>query len=362
MADWSVPALVNVIGGGIAGASVARHLAETGMAVKVFEQCSEVAMGASAIPTAVLHSRLLTDKSVHADLRSHSYLYATSYCDAFADQPGTGVHRTGVLQIPSSNTSAARLAELADSYAASGDWLVALSAAEASERVGVAIEESALWVPHACIINTPQLCRTLLQHPNIEIVTSAATTGWFAEPTVLATGVTCQTFAGAQYLEVEPVFGQIDIVRPVACRLASISAAIVGNGYMAPHNGNLSIGATYELSEWRPANATRSNLEHLDEADYEWQSRHRGVRSVASDRTPIAGQLTDLEANPQLNRYVSVGHGSMGTVSSHYCAVLITARLTGEFAPMASNIQNALSPHRFRQRQARRGYKLGSSP
>jgi tRNA 5-methylaminomethyl-2-thiouridine biosynthesis bifunctional protein len=386
MAPWTPPVRVNVIGAGIAGASLARHLAETGMAVKVFERCSAVAMGASAIPTTVLHGRLLADNSSQAKLRSHSYLYSADYCATFSNQGDrpvlptpvvptgspvvptgspvlqTGIQRTGALQIPSANASAERLVQLADSYAASGDWLELLSAAEASARVGTTIDGSALWFPHACTINTPQLCRLLLQHANIELVRATAITGWFEEAaTVLAIGVACQAFAGLQYLEVAAVAGQIDIVRPVAARLSGISAPIIGSGYMAPQGGKLSVGASYEYSEWEAANATRANLQHLDAADYEWESRHRGVRSVASDRTAIAGQLTDLAANPQINRYVSTGHGSMGTVSSHYCALLLSAQLNGEFAPMTTDIQDALAPQRFRHRQARRGYKFGSS-
>lgn len=86
----------------------------------------------------------------------------------------------------------------------------------------------------------------------------------------------------------------------------------------------------------------------------------RGVRSVSSDRTPIAGRLTDLTGAELKDRYVSTGHGSMGSVSSHYCAALGRALISGEFAPMSLPIQRALAPLRFRQQQLRRGYKFGS--
>ena len=156
------------------------------------------------------------------------------------------------------------------------------------------------------------------------------------------------------------VAGQIDVVNPSGIP-ANINTPILGNGYLAPADGKLAAGATYEYRDWAPDAARERNLEQLAAADYFWQASYRGVRSVSSDRTPIAGQLTDLDGQRQQDRYVSTGHGSMGTVSTHYCAALITALITGEFAPMSPVIQRALAPLRFRQRQARRGYKFDSS-
>ena len=359
-ATWTPPPQVSVVGAGIAGCSLARHLAQAGIEVRVFEKNATAAAGASSIPITVLHPRLLADTSVHADFRCHSYLYSSHFCSTIAGKDGPAVYRTGALQIPSSNYSAERLAQVAAAYADSGNWLESLESAAASQRAGIALADNALWFPHACTINTPRLCNLLLDHPAIELVTQAALTDWPDGPTVLACGNEACAFDGAQYLELAAVSGQLDVVQPAGTP-AKINIPILGNGYLAPADGKLGVGATYEYRDWAPGAARQANLQQLQPADYAWQASYRGVRSVSSDRTPIAGQLTDLDGNGQRDRYVSTGHGSMGTVSSHYGAALVTARITGEFAPMSLAIQQALAPLRFRQRQARRGYKFGSS-
>ena len=55
---WTPPAQVSVIGAGIAGASLARHLAQAGIAVRVFEKKATPATGASSIPITVYANSL----------------------------------------------------------------------------------------------------------------------------------------------------------------------------------------------------------------------------------------------------------------------------------------------------------------
>ena len=142
--------------------------------------------------------------------------------------------------------------------------------------------------------------------------------------------------------------------------------ALVGNGYLAATDLGLAAGATYEYRPWKPERASSTNLEHLqtltgvDRADVRWRSSHRGTRSVSSDRTPIVGQLVDAAGQSLEGRFVSTGHGSMGTVTSHLGAALLSAELVGDFLPMAPGSADLLSPRRFRERQAKRGYKFGA--
>jgi tRNA 5-methylaminomethyl-2-thiouridine biosynthesis bifunctional protein len=216
-------------------------------------------------------------------------------------------------------------------------------------------------------VDTPRLTRYLLDHPAIELVTGTAMTDWADGPTVLACGIDARQLPGAGYLELGAVIGQLDRVARDAGALQALAAPITGHGYLAPaDDGCIGVGATYEYEPWPSEEATEANLRHLTRLTGEGDARsldhHRASRCIASDRLPVVGALVDLEGRENVERLVSVGHGSMGTVSAHLAASVIGAVITGSVLPLTRPLQALVSPRRFRTRQARRGYRFGSTP
>jgi tRNA 5-methylaminomethyl-2-thiouridine biosynthesis bifunctional protein len=347
---WTLPSQVQVVGAGLAGASTARHLAERGINVQVYEAQTTPAAGASGIPATVLHPRLLGDGSPQATLRSHAYLYSSAYCSAHVDGPPIGT-----LQLPAKNADPGRLEKIADRYASSGDWVALLEADAASAKARWDIHTPALWFPHSRVIDTPGLCKALLDHPNIEPSYGTALTSLTGKPTVLACGIGCRDFSEASFLEIAPVHGQVELVRVTNAP----TCPLVGNGYLVPRQHDLLAGTTYEYEPWDPEAATVANMAQLKDIGMRsrWLSRARATRCVSSDRTPIAGRLYGMDHAPIANAYVSTAHGSMGTVFCHFAAALVTGQICGEFAPMTKSLESCLSSDRFRLRQERRGIR-----
>ncbi|MDH3640825.1 MAG: tRNA (5-methylaminomethyl-2-thiouridine)(34)-methyltransferase MnmD [Gammaproteobacteria bacterium] len=349
---FALPGEVSVVGAGLAGASAARHLAERGVRVSVFEAAPTPAAGASGIPATVLHPRLLADGSTQAALRCHAYLYSDPYSNALLPDSGKA-SPAGALQMPGKTASATRLEQIAARYSPSGDWITLLTPAEAAAMAGWEISAPALWFPGSRVIDTPRLCRTLLDHPAIEVRCENPISAMTSYPTVLACGVECRRFAAAEYLETAPVQGQVDVLRMTS----PPTLPLLGNGYLVPRDDDVLAGSTYEYEPWDPAAATVANLAQLgeDSGGWEWLSRARATRCVSSDRTPIAGRLYDAQREPIPGAYVSTGHGSMGNVFCHFAGALVAAQLCGEFAPMTTALETAMCSLRFRERQARRG-------
>ena len=97
-----------VVGAGLAGTATARRLADKGIAVTLLDRGEGVASGASAIPAAVLHPRLLAAASVEGLYRLHAFLYAATWL------PGrSGVATTGVFQRAGKSGHPARLRRVA---------------------------------------------------------------------------------------------------------------------------------------------------------------------------------------------------------------------------------------------------------
>lgn len=368
----ALPPAVTVVGAGIAGASLARVLAEAGMPVRVLEQAARPAAGASAMPATVMHPRLHHDGSAGATLKAVAYAHALAAVAPYVDQTGTGIHRTGALQIPSPNYPPERLTAVARAFAAAGLRVSLVEAREAAELAGspaLALPGPVLWFADACLVDTPLLTRTLLDHPDIELVTGRRLDDWPAGPAVLACGTDARRFDGAAYLELGRVYGQLDLLRPRGEALATLTTPIVGNGYVTPLPGQalpatlIAAGATYEYEPWPEGQATQRNLAHAEKLARNGAQPERfcrGERAVSSDRNPVVGPIFDLNGTACVERLVSVGHGSMGTVTSHLAADLLAAGIGGDFVPLAVAERALVTPLRFRQRQARRGYRFGA--
>jgi tRNA 5-methylaminomethyl-2-thiouridine biosynthesis bifunctional protein len=306
----------------------------------------------------VLHARLLADGTPAADLRCHAYLYAAHLLRGI-----DGFGPTGLLQRPAPATAPGRLPAIAERYAASGPWLRLLDRAEAAALADWPVEDGCLFLPGAGRVDIPRLVAGLLSHPGIEVVPEPLPHELADACRVLACGAAMHAFEPARYLELAPVAGQIDLVTlPRAPALP-----LVGRGYLVPAGARMpggdvvAAGASYEYRPWPPERATAANLAQLEGHDHVWRSRCRGTRTVSSDRVAVAGPLYDAGQQPLRGLYASAGHGSSGNVSTHFAAAVLTALIGGDCPPLERSAQAALSPLRFRQRQARRGQRHGAT-
>jgi tRNA 5-methylaminomethyl-2-thiouridine biosynthesis bifunctional protein len=364
------PDRATVMGAGLAGAAVARELAGAGIDVCVLEAAAAPATGASGIPATVMHPRLHHDDSDAANLKAIAYAHAIAATRNLAGDGETGLVRTGALQIPSPNFPIERLEAVAERYRLSGLGVELVDRQTALERVGaekLALPDRALWFADACTVDTPRFTRYLLDHPAIEVRYASSGSDWPAGPVVLACGMSARDFSGAAYLELGAVGGQLDLVERASGLLTRLTAPITGHGYLAPlDDQRIGVGATYEYQPWPSERSTAANLRHVERLtgalDARVLGQHKAIRCVASDRNPVIGPLVAPDGREDVEHLVSVGHGSMGTVTSQLAASLIGATLTGQFPPLTAPLQRLVSTARFRERQARRGYRFGARP
>ena len=344
---------VQIVGAGLGGATMARHLAEQGIEVEVIDPHG-VATGASSIPAALLHGRLLGDGSPTATHRVTAYHYAEAN---LATVPG--VTSMPVVQLAGPNLSIAKMTRTADAYhgrSAFHQYWLSLVEQTSLKRMGISGHELALLFPSAKLVDLGTTTRALLGHRNIRILPPVAATlaevlsppahGTHAQ--ILCSGLAAVEHAPEASLEIAPVYGQID---ELETRSKSRNLAIVGNGYWIPRAGRTFIGATYEYQPWSPDKATQQNIAS-NEAYLTEPCRplnhFRGVRAVTSDRMPIVGPLSP-------GRWIATAHGSMGTTSAPLAAAIICAELMGWISPVPTTVSAALAPARFKHRQARRG-------
>ncbi|MEM7098123.1 MAG: tRNA (5-methylaminomethyl-2-thiouridine)(34)-methyltransferase MnmD [Pseudomonadota bacterium] len=361
----TAPPQVTVVGAGIMGCSMARQMADLGSQVLLYDPSGIAQIrsesGASKVRQAVVHPRLLAEKSATAALRAHAFHHATA---ALAQHPA--FNRTGVLQLQGPNLDGKRLQRIAAAFQihdAEQHWWLKLVAA-GTDSHGFTPQSDTLWFPTAGTLDIPSYCQIQTAHANIECIPEALDK-IPPNPTIFCNGAYLRQLPGLDWLELSQIQGQLDHYK-VANTNSLPSVPIVGNGYYVPEieQQQFTLGASYEYTPWNTDEAQQHNLDQnrawfgdnlpslRDIAHYT-----RGTRTVSSDRTPVAGPLSHI---PGSQAWAATGLGSMGTVMAPYLAAIISNQLCGWAAPATSEILATLSPYRFQDRQVRRGRRQGA--
>lgn len=331
---FRAPREVVVVGAGLAGAATAKRLVDKGIGVALLDRAEGIASGASAIPAAVLHPRLLPTATVDARYRLQAFLHAAAWLRGRG-----GVAETGVLQLAGPGNEPARLRRVA---AATPDDVAAYTNPHAaSELAGAPLRTPGLFFPDALTINGKALALDLASDPNIAVLpvldTPPGTT------VVRATGADVAEFP---HLEVGALAGQLD--RFPCDRPPRLP--IVGDGVIVPDDASVWAGATYEYEPWNPDRAGQANAARyaglFGAEPGPTLNRFRGTRAVTSDRLPVIGADDDT--------WFNLGHGSHGTITAIFGAEIVASALNGEVAPATCDIRSLLEPARFRRRQLRR--------
>lgn len=400
-----VPSRALVLGGGLAGCTVAAALAQRGIAVTLLEQ-SHIAGAGSGNDQAVLYTRLSRQHSALTDIALLSFCFATRFYQRLFDneqlKPGLDGDLCGSFQ---QSENSAEMAALAAPLHAIPSLARLLSANEANEILGIEQHKAGYWFPGSGWLHPGAVCRTLLNHPLIEVreelgeiqlskvgecwrATNRSGLLEEAEVAVIATGTSSTKFAPLKWLPVQAIRGQTSSLNSTQ-NLSSLRAALCHTGYIAPQRqGQHCMGASFNLNDNNTKLSEhdhRSNISALAQAVPNWQAElaaldcsslegRVGFRCASPDYLPMAGPVphhdafvetfSDLRKNAKLDishpgpymngLYVSTGHGSRGLTSTPLCAELIAGQICGEPPPVSREFTRALAPARFIIRDLKR--------
>jgi len=353
------PASVAIVGGGIAGAALARAFARLGLRARLFDP--EPGAGASGNPAALTTPRLDAGGGAAARLGAQAFARAV---DLYAEVPGATVSR-GVLKLATDARDAERHRVLAASPWFRAGTLEALGPEEAADRLGEPCA-GGLWLAEAPALAPKRVLARWLQEADIvrtEVAGLERTgTGWRlldaggaapaeAEVVCLAAGAGAERWAAG----LELVAGQASWTHEAE----PPGAAASWGGYLAPlDGGGVLFGATHERGEAAPvasAAADGRNLETLRSRAPGLAGRLDGrplqgrasVRAATADRLPLAGEL-----EPGL--FVLGGLGGRGFGWAPLLAEHVAARAMGAPSPLPLDAAAAVDPARFAARAERR--------
>lgn len=368
------PKRVAIIGAGVAGAATAHALARRGVETVALDAAPRLGEGASGNPAALVMPRLDRGGML-------SSFHLAAFLNAVALYEALGAFaRCGVEQRPQ-NGDAAALADLIADPPLPPDWFAPAGAGAALHaRAGLAHPAPAL--------------AAMLRGAHLMLETRVGALdesdgGWIvrapegrallkADAVVLACGVELAAFAPASFISLAQSFGQIEWARA-----KPPANAIVQGGYVAPFDGGVLFGATFDKHPAAQADARRRNLETLAALAPESAAsldaatlRSRvSARATTPDRAPLAGLLPDADAwraqyaalaqggridadaRPPAHAglYVLGGLGARGFTLAPLLAERLVSEMCGEPSPLPRSVLDALHPARFLHRALKRG-------
>lgn len=395
-----LPGSVLVIGGGIAGASLAHALKRRGATVQLLERGAAPGHGASGNPSALFMPRLALGTPPPGLFHRAAYLHALGFYDALERESGASFFtRCGVLQLAENEKEEERFRAMEERQVLPPDLMRFCGAEAASDVAGVSLNRSALHFPQAGTLDNHALLAALLEDVPCRFEAEVATLQkrgdvWQAfgpdggllaeaEQVVLATGAAINELGKAARLPMQPVAGQVTAFEPTAST-APLKTALAFGAYLLPAQKGIQLtGASFikgDLSSTARTGEDRENLAALKAVGFEdaegarLLSARRRVRATSPDRLPVAGPLPEAAAFEDAYAGLRTGNlhlsyppapwdgsfsvlgtlGSRGFLTAPLAAEELAAQLTGGISPLPRALQAAVSPARFLLRGLRR--------
>lgn len=349
---------VIVIGAGIAGASIARQLADRGVAVTVIEK-DRPACGGSGNPVAVVRAEPGGDDNPIAAFSAAGVLWLAQWLALYG---GAVSHEfCGALRMTRDERRHDKLALQAQTLPAS--WLQEVDAQKASALCGQAVSADAFLLPDAAWIVPALLVEAMLDHPGISLKTGveaqrlvSSAEGWQLH---LSDGSAMQ----ASRIVLADALGSLSPV-PLAVdrargQLSSLPARegrelhmiVCRDGYITPAiQGVHTVGATIQYDDEETTARRLDDEENFHRLQRllpgfaasvdELTSSRVSWRATTQDRLPLVGKIAD-------GLFASLGHGSRGVTCAPLCAEWLASMMCDEPLPLGSEWVARLDPLRF---------------
>lgn len=393
---------VAILGGGVAGLTLAKSLADRGIKVRIFDKHPKPLSAASGNPQVAIFGRLSPDRGDLEDFVLQCLSYAADFYQPHWEN-GSG-DNTGLLQIPRNTNELNKIEKTVKLFPNRNGLIEYLQSEHSKTHTGLNLNSDGLWFPKSGWISPAKFAENILKSDLIEYIggqelfPQQAEERWHLQDSAGNNLHSCETLVicgGAEstnnplfeWMPLKPVAGQVNLV-PATPETSALTAILSQSTSISPaDNGVHCLGGTYRLGETELDIRETDGQKNLDNVQQmlalaeplkpEGSSARTGVRATTPDYLPICGSAPHLgqlrhdfaalakDAKTPINKpasaieglYLNTGYGSRGYAYAPLCAEHLCSIICGQPSPLPNHLQRSVHPARFPIRDIIRGRK-----
>jgi len=335
---------VGIIGAGIAGATLARALANRGLTVDVYEAHSAPAAEASGIPQVALYGKLSPDSGDLEDFVLQAMPYAQKYYRAlFSDYPNAELGKLcGLVQFSKNKEDLLRMTRIAERLNQGNDFV---TLHDALDHKNIYIHYN---TPISTLKNINGQWQLSTQHNQLKSY----------ERLILCTANATKTFAELDWLPTKPIRGQVSLIpsntalkplKTVLCREIQLSPASHGYHCTGASYGlnDASLDIKNEDQEANLSKLTQMLSDCLSANQQEDSETNTTQSSAGKPVTTITPAPLPHPAPVQEGLFINLGHGSRGYSYAPLCAEVLASQICAEPPPLPDYLRESINPARF---------------
>ena len=378
-----------IIGAGITGCSLAHFLANTGWDVTLIESQDDIASGGSGNPVAAIYPKFMLNDKAYNDFMLKSFMFTTAWIDKLGLNKDN-YRFDGAIEILEEAYSHKLEINLSGG-SVDQEKILTLIDKPILKKYLMNQDLSGLLFHRGGWVNPIALCRHLVNHSNIKILTNQKIISieklnneWTlktkdqkifkSDHVAICNAAYLHQFDLTQHLYTDAFRGQINWVNSTPFQMPSI--VICDEGYLTPLMQNKHIfGATYGMNDFNKdlrLSDTKKNIASIKKIHREFHnyclaqktiSGRVSWRASTKDRKPYVGRVfnnelfkkmrvRELAQTDQLpwldNLYVASGFGSRGFTFAPYCTFVLANLINKNLSKDDKETLNYTNPERYR--------------
>lgn len=379
--NWKPPSKIAIIGGGLAGASLAHACDKRGIACTLFERHQELAQEASGNPAGVLLPYIARRPNPMSVLYLLGFEYSLRQLGHLQSKFGLTFENSGVVHFPSTERLEKLWSEL-EALKLPETIVLKQDSARLKRLLGTSVSSHGFYYPRGGWCAPREYAKALVSDAKLLRIENGTSiekldsndNRWAVishkrqkfedfDSVIIANAADCKALIQTSRLPLHSVRGQLSYVDPVPAS-AQIRQVICYDGYLLPQRDGFQIaGASYDHNNEKKGVSPGQNRQllaripqWLPQIDFLSQDLSRGrvaFRASTYDRLPFVGTVPHFEGVPEESSafvpqqlHLFVGFGSRGLISIPLLAeILVEEIATGQHS-LPLTLRRAISPER----------------
>jgi tRNA U-34 5-methylaminomethyl-2-thiouridine biosynthesis protein MnmC len=378
-----------IIGAGVAGCSLAHFLANSGWDVTLLESEDEIAQGGSGNPVAAIYPKFMLNDEPYNDFMLKSFVYTTTWISQL------GLNKDdyqfdGALEMLEESYARKLEINLSKKIRTKENFFSLINQS-ILDKNSIKSKSSGFLFHQGGWVNPISLCKHLVNHTNIEIITrqkiksiEKSIDHWTLKTqdqktfnssyVAICNAASVNQFELTQHLHIDAFRGQLNWIGSTSFQMPPIVTC--DEGYLAPLTRDKHVfGATYAMNDFNKdlrAIDTKKNIDSIRRINREFSDYCKTQESIdgrvawrasTKDRKPYVGRIFDnqlfrkmrvreLAQADQLpwlkNLFIASGFGSRGFIFAPYCASVLANLINENLSQEDKKTLNYTNPERYR--------------